>query len=65
MSSASAVRYLPPYYIDVATGAKWVGNTCESSSVSAVCVLSTSYTAVQPSAKCIAGFVLAVRSLPA
>ena len=46
MSSVSAVRYLPPYYIDVATGAKWVGSTCESSSVSAVCVLPASYTAV-------------------
>ena len=38
MSSVSAVRYLPPCFIDVATGAKWVGSTCESSSVSAVCV---------------------------
>ena len=55
MSSVSAARYLPPYYIGVATGAKWVGSTCESSSVSAVCVLPTSYTAVRPSAKCIAG----------
>ena len=66
MSSTSAVRYLPPYYIDVDTGAKWIGNTCESPSVSAVCVLPTSYTAVRPSAKCIAGCLSsAVRSLPA
>ena len=55
MSSVSAVRYLPPRFIDVATGAKWVGSTCESSSVSAVCVLPASYTAVRPSTKCIAG----------
>ena len=57
---------LSPYYIDVATGAKWVGNTYESSSVAAVCVMPTSYTAVRPSAKCIAGCLSsAVRSLPA
>ena len=44
MSSVSAVRYLPPCFIGVATGAKWVGSTCESSSVSAVCVFCLRHT---------------------
>ena len=44
MSSVSAVRYLPPRFIDVATGAKWVGSTCESSAVSAVCVFCLRHT---------------------